>query len=127
MSTPFDEILSASSPEVKAIAHAARDTILMLHPDAEEVIWEKPREAGYGFGPKKLSEHHTRLLLNKDYVTLMLEHGVRLLDQDTDKVLEGAGAKCRHIKLRNVFDASSESTKRMISIAIEDLRSVLEG
>lgn len=126
MNTKFLQILDNSSADVKSIALAARKVILDIHPDATEVIWENAREAGYGFGEKKLSEHHTRILLNKAHVTLMFEHGVALLNQDEDNLLEGAGAKCRHIKLKQISDTESDGVKRMIKISVAERKNALE-
>lgn len=125
MENEFKLIISKSSDKVREIATSARNLMLKVAPDSHEVIWGNAREAGYGFGPKKLTEHYTRILLNKDYVTFMFEHGVRLLQKDKRGLLEGSGSKCRHVKIRNVSDVENEDLIELIKIAIAERKEAL--
>lgn len=43
--------MAASADSVRAVAHAVRDLVFDVFPDAVEVIWPKQRTVGWGVGP----------------------------------------------------------------------------
>jgi hypothetical protein len=53
----FDDILGRSSAQAQAVAHRLRVLIAEVCPEAVEVPWPSQRVAGYGVGPKKMTEH----------------------------------------------------------------------
>jgi hypothetical protein len=57
----FDAILAGRSPEIAAVARAARLLVLDVLPEAYEVVWAQQKNAGYGTGPKKQTEHFCKL------------------------------------------------------------------
>jgi len=53
----FEEILTNASPAVQELAKRTRALIKEIMPKVVEVPWPKQKYAGYGIGPKKMSEH----------------------------------------------------------------------
>ena len=53
----FEEVIAAASPEIQALAHEARALLADVMPGITEVPWARQKIAGYGVGPKKMSEH----------------------------------------------------------------------
>jgi len=74
-------------------------------------------------GPKKMSEHYVYIAPQSKHVNLGLYHG-SVVD-DPQKLLEGTGKKLRHVKLRSVADADSDSLKQLIVDAIAERIHVL--
>jgi hypothetical protein len=113
---PFGEIIKASGPEVRAIAEALRSLIVATHPEFVEVTWPRQGIASYGVGPKKMSEHYAYLAPQGDYVNLGFYHGVAL--EDPSGLLEGAGKRLRHAKIRTLADARAEGLSRLLKAAL---------
>ncbi len=64
----FDDILTASSPAAQTLARQLRALIIDVLPAVVEVPWPRQHVAGYGVGPKKMSEHFC-------YIAVQPEHG----------------------------------------------------
>lgn len=119
----FEELIAGASPAVQEICIALRQVIMQIHPDAVEVVRLGDKAASYGVGPKKMSEAHTYIMPLKDRANLGFYHGATLSDQQD--LLEGAGKKLRHIKVRKVEEASSDALKGLIKAALEERRTTL--
>lgn len=119
----FEELLADSSSDIKEIAENLRELIQTVHPDAVEVVRLGDRAACYGVGPKKMSEAHTYIIPHKKHVNLGFFYGAGL--DDPSGLLEGTGKKMRHIKVRNVGEASSADIKALIETALIERRSTL--
>ena len=117
----FEELLSDASPEVRKIAKAARKLILAAHAGATEVVRLGDRAATYGFGPKKMSEGHTYVMPQQGHVNLGFYYGTAL--PDPGGLLEGTGAKMRHVKLRSI--AAVDACKGLVAAAVEERRGAL--
>ena len=111
----FNSILSSSSPEIQSIAHQLRALIAEVMPTVTEVVWEKQKIAGYGIGPKKMSQHFAYIALNKKYVNLGFMYGSDL--PDPSNLLQGNGKKLRHIKIIPTTNISNPSIKDLLVAA----------
>jgi len=114
----FEELIEPFDGELKNIGLSVREIIKELHPDFTELIWEKQNIASYGFGPKKMSQHYVYLGFFKAHVNLGFYFGADL--DDPSNLLEGAGKKLRHIKLKSVDDLDNPEVKKLIALAIEN-------
>jgi hypothetical protein len=123
----FDDLMSELPPSaaatVEPIARKLREIILDDFPDAEEVVRLGDGAASYGVGPKKMSESHVYVMPQAAYVNLGFWHGVGL--PDPDELLEGTGAKMRHIKVRSVDEAGSPAVRALVAAALAERRSAL--
>lgn len=76
----FAELIASSSPEVQQLAHAVRDLVFDVLPQAIEVVWPRQRSVGWGTGPKKFTEQYAYLMPFKQHVTVGFYHGGELPD-----------------------------------------------
>jgi len=123
----FDDLMRelppGTAPAVEPIARKLRDVILDDLPGAVEVVRLGDGAAAYGVGPKKMSESHVYVMPQAEYVNLGFWHGVGL--PDPDGLLEGSGAKMRHVKVRSVEDAASPAVRALVAAALAERRAAL--
>jgi hypothetical protein len=123
MSIEFDEIVSGSSPKIQEIARSARNLIYSLLPGVVEVVWAQQRIAGYGHGPRKMTEQFCYIAPYKNHVNLGFYYGGRL--EDPDNLLEGTGKDMRHVKIRDKADLEKPAIVKLVRKAIEERRQAL--
>ena len=111
----FDDVLAGANEDVQAIARAARALIADVMPDVTEVAWPKQQNAGYGVGPKKMSEQFCYLGLNKAHVNLGFYYGADLADPGG--LLEGTGKSLRHVKLRTLEEVQAPEVRELVKRA----------
>jgi hypothetical protein len=114
----FDEVIEHFDPEIQAIARALRTTIASVHDRPVEIAWPRQRIASYGIGPKKMSEHYAYIAPQVAYVNLGFYHGVVLTD--TGGLMEGAGKRLRHIKIRSQADSARKEIRSLLEAAVAD-------
>jgi hypothetical protein len=114
--TGFREVLAGYSPEVTAIAFAARTLILSVLPEAYEVVWPIQRNIGYGTGPKKQTEHFAWIAPATAHVSFGFNYGAEL--PDPSRLLEGNGKKFRHTKLFTLEDVEHPGLPLLLRAAI---------
>ena len=114
--TGFRAVLAGYSPEVTAIALAARSLVLSLLPEVYEVVWPIQRNIGYGTGPKKQTEHFCWIAPAAAHVTFGFNYGAEL--PDPSRLLEGTGKKFRHVKLATLGDVDRPAVRTLVKAAI---------
>jgi hypothetical protein len=119
----FEEVLAGSSDEIRAIATRLRALMVDVYPDVVEVPWPKQRIAGYGVGPKKMSEHFCYIGTHSAHVNLGFYYGAGL--PDPEGLLEGTGKKLRHIKVRDVEDVDRPAVREMIERSLAERQQAL--
>ena len=97
MSSDFEEMIITVTPEVAVLARQAKALILDIMPGVVEVVWPNQNIAGYGVGPKKMSEQFCYIALFKARINLGFYYGSDL--PDPQNLLEGTGKSLRHIKI----------------------------
>ncbi len=117
----FEELLARFPESTRKLAAAAKKQILAVHPNATEVVRLGDGIASYGLGPKKMSEAHTYVAPQADYVNIGFFHGGVL--SDPDQQLEGTGARMRHVKVRSTKDVAK--CRRLIEAALAERRETL--
>ena len=105
------------------LARRLRTLIYDVHPDAVEVAWPNQGIAGYGVGPKKMSEHYAYIAPKSKHVNLGFMYGAAL--DDPDGLLEGTGKKLRHVKVRSVEEAERPALRRLLERAVAERRTAL--
>ena len=111
----FDELLERFSTDVRRIATEARSLICELDPEVTEVVWVPQGTAGYGVGPKKLSEHYGYLALHAGHVNLGFNHGAGL--PDPEELLGGPGTLMRHVRLTAPEDVRRPAIAELLVVA----------
>ena len=123
----FDDLMrelpSNAAVMVEPIARKLREVILDDFQEATEVVRLGDGAASYGVGPKKMSESHVYVMPQSEYVNLGFWHGACL--PDPEGLLEGTGAKMRHVKVRSVGDAEEPELRALVTAALAERRSAL--
>ena len=119
----FEEVIDDSNPEVQTIAKSLRQMIIEIYPEVIEVPWPKQGIAGYGVGPKKMSEHFCYIGTQSNRVNLGFFYGADLTDQEG--LLEGTGKNLRHVKVKSLEQADQASVRDLIELSIQERVSVL--
>lgn len=119
----FEELLEITEESQRETAVCLREIILSIHPDAIEVVRLGDKAATYGLGPKKMSEGYTYILPYKSWVNLGFYKGADLTDPDS--LLEGAGKKLRHVKIRSLTEAENPKLQALIKAALVERQKAL--
>lgn len=119
----FDDLLEITEAPMRPVAGALRAMVLEVHPDAVEVVRLGDRAASYGVGPKKMSEAHSYVLPYTSWVNFGFYHGVAV--DDPAGLLEGTGAKMRHVKVRSVAEADAPALRALVAAAVAERRAAL--
>ncbi|WP_158219484.1 DUF1801 domain-containing protein [Synechococcus sp. BO 8801] len=119
----FEDVLASAPQDVRLICQALRALIQELHPDSIEVPRPGEPSVAYGFGEKKMSEAYAYIMPQKSYANLGFYHGASIAD--SHPVLEGTGARLRHIKIRTIEAVRSPATVKVLQDSIAERRTAL--
>jgi len=119
MQDGFEEILAKASPAVQELAKRTRALIKEIMPKVVEVPWPKQKYAGYGVGPKKMSEHFCYIGVFKNHINLGFNYGAEL--PDPENLLEGTGALFRHIKITKREQLEQAALYQLLEAATKHL------
>ena len=119
----FEELLEITPDHLKSILLGLRELIKNIHPETVEVVRMGDRAATYGLGPKKMIEGYAYILPHKKWVNLGFFKGALL--PDPANLLEGTGAKMRHIKIKSIEEVEKSEIKMLIEKAILERREAL--
>ena len=111
----FEDILAESDPAVRELAHRVRSLIAEVFPGVVEVPWPTQRVAGYGVGPKKMSEHFCYIAAHRDHVNLGFYYGAEL--PDPEGLLQGPGKRLRHIPLASTAELERPAVRHLVHAA----------
>ena len=115
MSHGLKEMTAAFDPRVRDLAARTRALIFDVYPEVVEVPWPRQNVAGYGIGPKKMSEHFCYIALYDDQVNLGFNQGAEL--PDPEGLLEGPGKMLRHTKIAEPEDLEDPAMRRLLEAA----------
>ena len=119
----FDDLLEITVPGMQPVARRLREIIADIDPDHVEVVRLGDRAATFGVGPKKMSEGYAYILPHSKWVNLGFYQGANLADPDG--LLEGTGAKMRHIKVRSLEAAEDPAIRTMVQEALSERKQAL--
>ena len=119
----FEELLHMTEEPLRPLMRALRATIYAIHPDACEVVRLGDRAATYGVGPRKMLDGYAYLLPHKRWVNLGFYAGAEL--PDPEGLLEGTGAKMRHMKVRTLQDVERPGLRTLIQQALESKKGAM--
>lgn len=111
----FTEMVSGSPPAIRELALACRALIFDVLPETVEVVWSRQRTAGYGTGPKKMSEQFCWLAPYTKHVVFGFYYGTEL--PDPSELLEGTGNPMRHVKIRQLSQLENPELRRLVEVA----------
>jgi hypothetical protein len=119
----FDALLDLATAPMQPVLKRLRAIILDIDPKAFEVVRLGERSATFGVGPSKMTEAYAYVLPHGTWVNLGFYKGADLADPK--KLLEGTGAKLRHIKVGSVADAERPEIRAMIKTAFAERKAAL--
>ena len=115
MSHGLKEMTAAFDPRVRDLAALTQALVFDVYPEVVEVPWPRQNVAGYGIGPKKMSEHFCYIALYDDHVNLGFNQGAEL--PDPEGLLEGPGKMLRHTKIAEPEDLEDPAVRRLLEAA----------
>ena len=115
MTNGFDDIINQADPKVRELAIRAKALIQEVMPEVVEVAWPRQRIAGYGVGPKKMSEQFCYIAVFKDRINLGFYYGAEL--PDPEGLLEGIGELLRHVKISALEQLEDPALRRLLEAA----------
>ena len=119
----FDDLLSLTEEPLRPVVRALRATVLEVHADACEVVRLGDRAATYGVGPRKMIDGYAYILPHAAWVNLGFYRGAEL--PDPESLLEGTGARMRHVKVRTVDDARRPALRALVAAAYAERRDAM--
>ena len=119
----FDDLLQITSEDLQPIVRTLREAIFDVHPEACEVVRLGDRAATYGVGPRKMIDGYAYVLPHRAWVNLGFYRGASL--PDPEGLLEGTGAKMRHVKIYTLADASGADIRALVEAALVERTSAL--
>ena len=119
----FEELLETMTPVLRPFAVRLKDIIQTLDPNAVEVVRLGDRAATYGVGPKKMSEGYAYILPHAKWINLGFFKGADL--PDPEGLLEGTGAKMRHVKVRDESYCQNPAIRDLLIAALDERKSAL--
>ena len=120
----FEDLLRITSEPLRPIAEGLRAIVFETHPDTCETVRLGDRAATYGLGPRKMIEGYAYILPYKSWVNLGFFQGANL--SDPERLLEGTGAKMRHVKIRSASDAERPAVRALLRAAIDERIAALQ-
>ncbi len=113
----IQEVFAKASSTSLPILKAAHRFLVEIDPNVVIVPRPGEKSLSYGVGVRKNSEAYCYLIPFKEHVNFGFFYGTEI---DSDGILEGTGAKMRHIKIRNLADLENPKLKRLVQKAIKD-------
>jgi hypothetical protein len=114
-SSVFEEMVAGSPAEIRELALASRALIFDVLPQTVEVVWPQQRTAGYGTGPKKMSEQFCWLAPYDEHVVFGFYYATEL--PAPEGLLEGTGRLMRHVKIRTRADLENPALRWLVEVA----------
>ena len=118
----FEGLLEITEALLRPVVTALREVVFDVDPDTCEVVRLGDRAATYGVGPRKMLDGYAYILPYKRWVNLGFYQGAELADPEG--LLEGTGAKMRHVKVRSVDDARRPGIRGLVEGALERRRAL---
>ena len=120
----FDDLLSLTEEPLRPVVSELREMVLEVHADAFEVVRLGDRAATYGVGPRKITDGYAYILPHSAWVNLGFYRGTDL--PDPEGLLEGTGARMRHVKIRSFKEAQRPALRSLVAAAYAERRDALQ-
>jgi hypothetical protein len=118
----MDDVLAGVDETLRAITLRLRALIIETDPETHETPRPGDRALSYGTGPKKMVDGYAYIMPQRGYVNLGFYQGALL--PDPAGLLEGMGAKLRHVKVRSLEDAEQPALRALVAAAVAERRAV---
>lgn len=118
----FSDLLQLASEPLRPVMESVRALILEIDPDVCEVVRLGEKAASYGCGPRKMIDGYAYIMPFRSWVNLGFFQGTSLADPQG--LLEGTGARLRHVKLRTVDDTEQPGVRALVKEAYAERKAV---
>ena len=120
------EMLEAFAPRIAKLFLATRRAVLILAPDANELIYDAYNavSAAYSFSDR-LEEAFCHVAAYSSYVNLGFNRGSAL--PDPSAVLVGKGARIRHVRVAALADLRAPAIEALLRAAVDQGRDLASG
>lgn len=108
----FEQAIQSFSDEIKEIARQTRKLIFKVLPEVVEGVWIRQKNAGFGTGLKKKTDHFCWVMPATNHVNLGFNYGAEL--PDPKNLLEGTGKLFRHYKVRSAENLSNPDLIKLL-------------
>ena len=106
--------LARYSPEIRALARAARAKLRKRFPALNELVYDNYNALVIGYGPgERASDALFSLVLYPRWVTFFFLKGARL--PDPDRILKGSGSTVRHVVLAATADLDKPPIRALMA------------
>lgn len=113
----FEELLAASTDEVKDVARKARAFVKSLVRDASEEVDFPAKMLVLTYQPGKYKGAVLTVMIHKAHVNILFAKGAEMLSLDEDKLLEGTGKLARHVKIKRAEDLAAPGLRALVKEA----------
>jgi hypothetical protein len=114
----LEALLKKCTPEMAALASRVLAKLRQRLPGAVEFVYDKPRSLVVGFGPtEKPSDAILSIEVYREWLNLYFLDGAVM--PDPDGMLQGAGKRVRHIKVRDAAVLDDPRVQSLIDDAVE--------
>lgn len=115
------EFLEPYDPAVSRLFIATRSAVLTKAPGANELIYDAYNAVtcAYSF-TDRLKEAFCHVAAYRSHVNLGFNCGAKLADPD--RLLQGSGARIRHVRISEIGDLKRPAVARLVRAAIEQGR-----
>ena len=116
-SDDLDDLLAAVTPPVAQLIRAVDALVRSADPEVVGVYWPHQRTAGYGVGPKKMSEHYAYLAAYDRHINVGFNYGAQLDDRG---LLTGSGKSMRSRTIRDIGDLDDPRFVELLQAARQE-------
>jgi hypothetical protein len=113
MADSVSEYMAARAPEQQAILQALRALALAAMPGVHEYVYQGV--LSYGLTASPFERHCYLVPQAKGYVNLGFFFGAQL--PDPEHLLQGEGARMRHVKVRSAAEATNPALRALVEAA----------
>lgn len=112
---PLAPVLAQLTEPTRALFQGARELIRSVHPEVVEVGWPVQKTAGFGVGPKKMSEQYIYFVGYPKHLVLGFYYGADL--DDPHGLLTGSGKAMRSTRITSLADLRKPGLRELIERA----------
>jgi Domain of unknown function (DU1801) len=112
----FRQMLERFPPRIGELALAARGLVFEVIPRVVEVVWPHQGSAGYGTGPKKMSEQFCYLTLYPRFIRFGFYYATELPDPE-GLLTDGGGKLMRSMKVTDAAQLRQPALRELLEVS----------
>ena len=113
----FDQVLAEKPPAVQSLYRKIRATVLRTYPESNELLYHTHALSSVYSVSDKLKHAFCHIAVYTNHINLGFNQGTEL--DDPAGLLQGTGAKIRHIPISSAADLEDPALVSLISEAVD--------